>query len=103
MVARLEPGLFIPLKKYLITGLLIWIPLVITIWVLKLVVDVLDQSLLLIPDAWQPERWLGIHIPGLGTILTVVIVFVTGVFATTIFGAQLVVMWQAILLRITVV
>jgi uncharacterized membrane protein len=90
-------------KKYLITGLLIWIPLVITLWVLKLVVDVLDQSLLLLPVAWQTKNWLGVHIPGLGAILTVFIVFVTGVFATNFFGAQLVELWHEILHRIPVV
>jgi uncharacterized membrane protein len=90
-------------KKYLITGLLIWIPLVITIWVLKLVVDVLDQSLLLMPAALHTENWLGVHIPGLGAILTIVIVFLTGVFATNFFGAQLVELWHEILHRIPVV
>jgi len=82
---------------------LIWIPLVITIWVLKLVVDVLDQSLLLLPAAWQTERWLGVHIPGLGAILTIVIVLLTGLFATNFFGAQLVEIWHDILHRIPVV
>ena len=91
------------MKKYLITGLLIWIPLVITIWVLKLVVDVLDQSLLLLPSAFQTENWIGIHIPGLGAILTVLIVLATGVFATNFFGAQLVELWHEILHRIPVV
>jgi uncharacterized membrane protein len=91
------------MKKYFITGLLIWIPLAITIWVLKLVVDVLDQSLLLLPAALHTERWLGVHIPGLGAILTVLIVFLTGVFATNFFGAQLVELWHEILHRIPVV
>ena len=91
------------MKKYLITGLLIWIPLVITMWVLKLVVDVLDQSLLLLPKAWQTENWLGVHIPGLGAILTIVIVLLTGLFATNFFGAQLVEIWHEILHRIPVV
>lgn len=91
------------MKKYFITGLLIWIPLVITIWVLKLVVDVLDQSLLLLPVALQTENWLGVHIPGLGAILTVVIVFLTGLFATNFFGAQLIELWHEILHRIPVV
>ncbi len=91
------------MKKYLITGLLIWIPLVITIWVLKLVVDVLDQSLLLLPEDLRTERWIGVHIPGLGAILTVAIVFGTGVFATNFFGAQLVELWHQILQRIPVV
>ena len=90
------------MKKYLITGLLIWIPLVITIWVLKLVVDTLDQSLLLLPEQWRTESFLGVHIPGMGVILTLVIVFVTGVFATNFFGAQLVRLWYGILQRIPV-
>jgi len=90
-------------KKYLITGLLIWIPLVITIWVLKLVVDTLDQSLLLLPQQWRTESFLGVHIPGLGVILTLVIVFASGVFATNFFGAQLVRIWHGILHRIPVV
>jgi len=90
-------------KKYFITGLLIWIPLVITIWVLKLVVDTLDQSLLLLPERWRTESFLGMHIPGMGVILTLVIVFATGVFATNFFGAQLVRLWYGILQRIPVV
>lgn len=91
------------MRKYFITGLLIWIPLVITIWVLKLIVDTLDQSLLLLPDEWRTESFLGIHVPGLGVILTLVIVFVTGVFATNFFGARLVHLWHEILHRIPVV
>jgi uncharacterized membrane protein len=91
------------LKKYLITGLLIWIPLAITIWVLKVIVDVLDQSLLLLPSALHTENWMGVHIPGLGAILTIVIVLVTGIFATNFFGAQLVEIWHDILHRIPVV
>jgi uncharacterized membrane protein len=90
-------------KKYLITGLLIWIPLVITIWVLKVIFDALDQSLLLLPLAFQTENWLGVHIPGLGAILTILIVFLTGLFATNFFGAQLVEIWHDILQRIPVV
>ena len=91
------------MKKYLITGLLIWIPLVITIWVLKLVVDVLDQSLLLLPENLRTEHWLGVHIPGLGAILTIAIVFGSGVFATNFFGAKLVELWNGVLHRIPVV
>jgi uncharacterized membrane protein len=104
--ARREPGFFVGrgrVRKYLITGLLIWIPLVITIWVLKLVVDTLDQSLLLLPPQWRTESFLGYHVPGLGVILTLVIVFVTGVFATNFLGARLVHLWHEILHRIPVV
>ena len=91
------------MKKYLITGLLIWIPLVITIWVLKVIFDALDQSLLLLPAELRTENWLGTHIPGLGAILTVLVVLLTGVFATNFFGARLVQLWHEVLHRIPVV
>jgi len=90
-------------RKYFITGLLIWIPLVITLWVLKLIVETLDQSLLLLPPEWRTEAFLGYHVPGLGVILTLVIVFVTGVLATNFLGARLVMLWHAVLQRIPVV
>ena len=91
------------MKKYFITGLLIWIPLVITIWVLKVIFDFLDQSLLLLPPEARPEYWLGVHVPGLGAVLTVLVVFVTGIFATNFFGARLVLLWHGVLHRIPVV
>ena len=91
------------MKKYLITGLLIWIPLVITLWVLKLVVDVLDQTLLLLPPEFRTENWLGLHVPGMGAVMTLVIVFLTGLFATNLLGARLVHWWHVVLHRIPVV
>ena len=91
------------MKKYFITGLLIWIPLVITIWVLKLVVDTLDQSLLLLPMTLRTESWLGIHVPGMGVLLTLLIVMLTGVFTANFVGQRLVHFWHEILHRIPVV
>jgi uncharacterized membrane protein len=91
------------MKKYLITGLLIWIPLVITLWVLKLIVDALDQTLLLLPEAFRTENWLGVHVPGMGVVMTLAIVLATGVFATNLLGARLVHLWHDILHRIPVV
>ena len=91
------------MKKYFITGLLIWIPLVITIWVLKLVVDTLDQSLLLLPLALRTESWLGMHIPGMGVLLTLLIVFLTGAVTANLIGQRLVHFWHEILHRIPVV
>jgi uncharacterized membrane protein len=90
-------------KKYFITGLLIWIPLVVTIWVLKLIFDFLDQSLLLLPEAFRTESWLGVHIPGLGAVLTIAVVFGTGFLATNFLGAKLVDIWHDLLHRIPVV
>jgi uncharacterized membrane protein len=91
------------MKKYFITGLLIWIPLVITIWVLKLVVDMLDQSLLLLPLALRTESWLGFHMPGMGVLLTLLIVMLTGVVTANLIGQRLVHFWHKILHRIPVV
>ena len=91
------------MKKYLITGLLIWIPLVITLWVLKLIVGALDQVLLLLPKEFETENWLGLHVPGMGAVMTLVIVFLTGLLATNLVGARLVNFWHEILHRIPVV
>jgi uncharacterized membrane protein len=91
------------LKKYFITGLLIWIPLVITAWVLSLIIRSMDQSLLLLPQAIQPEHLLGIYIPGVGALLTLLVVFLTGLVTTNIVGQKLVRFWERALARIPVV
>ncbi len=90
------------MKKYLITGLLIWVPLVITVWVLSFLVDTLDQSLLLLPVSWQPRSWIGFHIPGLGVLMTLAVVLATGVFAANIIGQRLVQYWEGLLARIPI-
>lgn len=90
-------------RRYLITGLLVLVPLVITIWVLKTLIGVMDQSLLLLPQAWRPDNRLGVHIPGFGVILTVLIVLVTGMIATNFFGKRIIQMWEAMLGRVPVV
>ena len=90
-------------KRYFITGLLIWVPLVITVWVLNLLVTTMDQTLLLLPLELRTENWLGVHIPGMGVALTVLIVFATGVLAANIIGQRLVGFWEGVLARIPVV
>ncbi len=90
-------------KRYLITGLLIWVPLVITLWVLNLLVSTMDQTLLLLPERWRTEKWLGLHIPGLGVVLTVLVVFLTGLLAANFIGQRLVEFWEGLLARIPVV
>ncbi|CAH1072028.1 DUF502 domain-containing protein [Candidatus Nitrotoga sp. 1052] len=91
------------MKKYLLTGLLVWVPLGITIWVLDLTISTLDQSLLLLPVNWYPDKLLGIHIPGLGVILTVVIVLGTGLLVHNVLGQRLLRYWEGLLRRIPVV
>ena len=91
------------MRKYFVTGLLILVPLAITLWVLNLIVGTMDQSLLLLPERWRPEKLFGFHIPGLGTILTLLIIFLTGLATRNFVGNQVVRVWEGILTRIPVV
>jgi uncharacterized membrane protein len=88
------------MKRYLIAGLLVWAPLGITIWVINFLVSTLDQTLLVLPDALRPEALIGYRIPGLGVLLSFLILLVTGVFAANFFGQRLIKIWEAILGRI---
>lgn len=89
------------MKKYLITGLLVWIPLAITLWVLHLIVTTMDQTLTLLPPVFLPE--FTHHIPGLGVLLTIMVVLLTGVLASNILGQRLLRVWERVLGRIPVV
>jgi uncharacterized membrane protein len=91
------------MKRYFITGLLIWVPLGITAWALKFLISTMDQSLLLLPSSMRPENFVGIYIPGVGTVLTLLVVFLTGIFTTNIIGQRLVIFWEGVLWRIPVV
>ena len=90
-------------RRYFITGLLIWVPIGITLWVLDLVITTMDLSLSLLPQTWQPVAVLGRHVPGLGALLTVLVIFVTGVLATNFLGQRLVTLWEGLLSRIPIV
>lgn len=78
------------LRKMLMAGLLVWLPIAATILVIKLVVDLMDKLILLLPWEWRPEQLLGFNVPGLGVILTICILLATGIFAANFFGRQLV-------------
>ncbi|MFZ2540658.1 MAG: DUF502 domain-containing protein [Gallionella sp.] len=88
------------MKKYFITGMLVWVPLGITFWVMDLTIGTMDKTLLLLPEAWHPDKLLGIHIPGWGVILTLLIVGMTGMLTRNVFGQQLLRYWEGLLQRI---
>lgn len=88
------------MKRYLIAGLLVWVPLGITIYVINWLVTTLDQTLLLVPEALRPEHLVGFHIPGLGVLLSFLILFGTGVVAANFFGQRLILGWESLLGRI---
>ncbi len=92
--------MFGKLRKYIITGLLIWIPLGITILVIKLLVDLMDKTIVFLPPAWRPENLLGFDLPGLGIVISSMIIFITGFFLTNFAGKRLIKWWEDFLERI---
>jgi uncharacterized membrane protein len=90
-------------RKFIITGLLIWIPLGITILVIKLLVDLLDKTILLLPPGWRPEALFGFHIPGLGIFISAMIIFITGFILTNFVGRRLIRWGEKLLNRIPLV
>jgi len=91
------------LRRYLVAGILVWLPLGVTFFLLRFLIGLMDQSLKLIPPAYRPEEWLGVAIPGLGVILTIILLLVTGVLAANIVGRSIVGGWESLLERIPVV
>jgi uncharacterized membrane protein len=91
------------LRRFLAAGLLIWLPVGTTILVFKVLLDLMDGLLFLVPVAYRPETLLGFRVPGLGAILALIVLFVTGVLAANLLGRQLVVWYEAALGRIPLV
>jgi uncharacterized membrane protein len=91
------------IKRYFVTGLLIWVPLAITAWVLSLIAGIADQSLRLLPESVHPHNIVGFDIPGTGVLLTVLIILTTGLLAANFIGQRLVIWWERLLARIPVV
>ena len=95
-----------PLKKfrnYLIGGLLVWIPIMVTVWVVRFVARILDQSLVLLPRAWRPETLVGSYVPGVGLVLSLLLLFLTGVLVRNLFGGRIVAWLESMVRRIPVI
>jgi len=90
-------------RKWLLAGLLVLVPLIVTLWVLDWVVSTLDQTLNILPAAWQPEQWVGVRIPGMGVLLALAIVLSIGALVSNFVGNQLLGWWHALMQRIPVV
>jgi uncharacterized membrane protein len=91
------------LRRYLIAGLLVWLPIVVTVLILKFLIDLVDSTLLLLPGAVQPEVLIGFRIPGLGLLLSGVVLLATGMVVTNLMGRSMVKLWEGMLARIPVV
>lgn len=90
-------------RRYLVAGLLIWVPLGVTFLVFRALVRFMDRSLVLLPDAYQPVNLVGFDIPGLGVILTLVLLLMTGLLVTNFFGRKLIDGWESLLARIPLI
>ena len=91
------------LRRYLVAGLLVWLPIVVTVFVLRFLVGLMDQTLLLLPARWRPEAVLGFGIPGLGLLLAFLVLLITGLAVTNLVGRRLVSWWEDFMHRIPVV
>ena len=91
------------LKKYLITGVLVWLPIAVTIWAMSYIISAADRLISLLPESWQPQHFWGFNIPGLGIVAATVVLFVTGVFAANVLGRRILGAWDSLLGRIPVV
>lgn len=93
----------IHLRRYLIAGLLVWVPLVVTLVIIRFLVDLLDFTLLLLPPPWRPEALLGFNIPGFGVVVAVVIVLLTGLLAANFAGRKVLDIGESVVQRIPLV
>ncbi len=90
-------------RSYLIGGLVVWLPIIVTLFVLRFLIDLLDGILRLLPQKYQPDVLFGVHIPGLGVIISLIVLILTGIAVTNFLGKKLVVIWEAIVSRIPLV
>ena len=90
-------------RRYIVAGILVWLPIGVTIFLLRTLIGLMDRSLLLLPEKYRPEELLGFGIPGLGLILTIIVLLVTGVLAANIVGRSMVNLWESLLHRIPIV
>src|SRR5690349_5346030 len=91
------------LRRYFISGLLFWLPIWATFVVIKFLVDILNSTISLLPPHYQPDALLGFHIPGIGVIITLAVIFTTGLLAANFIGRKLVELWEMIVKRIPLV
>ncbi|HYM41724.1 MAG TPA: DUF502 domain-containing protein [Steroidobacteraceae bacterium] len=91
------------LRRYLVAGVLVWLPIVATIWVVSFMLRIMDQTMLLVPPSWRPEALVGFALPGAGLVLALVVLLLTGLLVTNLIGRQLVVWGEDLLNRIPVV
>lgn len=95
-----HPGRISRLRRYFIAGLLIWVPIGITVFIVRLLLELMDRVVLFVPPPWRPENLFGFSIPGFGIVVALALVLFTGFLAANLIGRRLVDLYEAILKRI---
>lgn len=90
-------------RRYFISGLLFWLPIWATFVVIRFLVDILNNTISLLPHRYQPDVMLGFHVPGIGVIITLLVIFFTGLFVANFIGRKMVEIWEALVKRIPLV
>jgi len=91
------------LRRYLVAGVLVWLPILATVWVVNFLLHIMDRTLLLLPAGVRPEALLGFRIPGLGLLFALLVLLLTGLLVTNLIGRRLVLWGEDLLNRIPVV
>lgn len=91
------------IRSYLITGLVVWLPILVTFLVVRFIVDLLGKSVALLPDAYQPQQLIGVNIPGVGVVFSLLLLLITGIIATNFLGQHFMRFSESLLDRIPLV
>ena len=103
MASKQGRTLLTRLRRILVAGLLVWVPVGITVFILRILINLADQTLALLPQQYRPEEWQPFPLPGLGVVLSLLLLFVTGLVAANVFGRRIIAVWEAVLRRIPLV
>lgn len=91
------------LRRYLLAGIVVWVPIIVTFALIRFFVDLLDTTISLLPAAYQPQQLIGINLPGLGVVISMILLLLTGFLATNFMGQHLVAWSESLLDRIPLV
>lgn len=91
------------LRRYLVAGVLVWLPVLATVWVVTFIVQLTDRTLLLLPEAYRPEALVGFPLPGLGIVFAFLVLLITGLLATNLVGRRILQYWDGLMRRIPLV
>ena len=94
---------WITLRRYMVAGVLVWLPILVTIWVVSFMLHIMDRTLLLLPTSWRPQALVGFALPGAGLVFALIVVFLTGLLVTNLIGRRLIDWGEDLLNRIPVV